>query len=180
VVSAGFAGALDPSLATGAVVLASSVYDESGPPLLVADQVFRAAREALAAGAPDRIAEGEILCTTRIAASAADKRALARPGRLAVDLESWPAAHAAVRAGIPWLALRTVVDPLDTDLPEFTRQVRRSYVAPALRHALRGPRAAIELADLARRARIAGRSLADALHRLELVVASMAGAEPRP
>jgi hypothetical protein len=191
VISAGFAGALDPSLATGTVVLASSVHDESGPPLTVAEPVVRAAREALAAGgspqrgekAPRgivRVAEGEILCTTRIAATAADKRALARPGRFAVDLESWPAGHAAVRAGIPWLAVRAVIDPLDADLPEFTREVRRSYGAPALRHALRGPRAVIELADLARRARIAGRSLARALRLLGPVVASLAGAESRP
>lgn len=180
VISGGFAGALDPALAPGDLVLASSVRDETGEALPVADPVLRAARQALAAGAPDRVVEGEILCTTRIAASAGDKRALARPGRIAVDLESWPAAHAAARAGIPWLAIRVVIDALDADLPAFTREVRSSYVAPALRHALRGPRAVVELVELARRARMAGRSLARALRHLGPALASLTGVEMPP
>jgi nucleoside phosphorylase len=179
VISCGFAGALDPSLAVGDLVLAWSVRDESGESIAATEPVLRAARQALATCAPVRVTEGEILCTTRIAASAGDKLALARPGRLAVDLESWPAAHAAVRAGVPWLALRVVLDPLDTDLPAFTREARRSYVAPALRHALRGPRAMVELAGLARRARTAGGSLAWAVRRLDAVVASLGAAESR-
>ena len=178
VISGGFAGALDPSLGPGDLVLASSVRDDTGESISAADPVLRAARQALAADA--RVAEGEILCATRIAASAGDKRALARPGRLAVDLESWPAAHAATRAGVPWLAIRVVIDSLDADLPAFTREVRRSYVAPALCHALRGPRAVVEIADLARRARMAGRSLERALRRLGPALASLPGVEMRP
>jgi nucleoside phosphorylase len=164
----------------GDLVLASSVRDETGEVLAAADPVLRAARQALAAGAPGRVVEGEILCTTRVAATAEDKRALARPGRIAVDLESWPAAHAAARAGIPWLAIRAVIDAQDADLPAFTREVRSSYVVPALRHALRGPRAVVEIARLAWRARIAGRALERALRRLGPALASLADVEVHP
>src|SRR6185369_2136168 len=80
VISGGFAGALDPQLLPGDLVLASSVRDETGEALAVADPVLRAARQALAAGVPGRVAEGEILCATRVATTASDKRALARPG----------------------------------------------------------------------------------------------------
>jgi nucleoside phosphorylase len=177
VISCGLSGALDPSLATGDIVLASSVRDESGESIAVAEPVLRAARQALAAARPSgdhdrhKLVEGEILCATQVAATTEEKRALARPGRYAVDLESGPVARAAQRAGIPWLALRVVFDPLDAELPAFTRTAEPSYVGPALRYALGGPRAMVQLAQLARRARLANRSLTQALGRL----AAMAG-----
>jgi nucleoside phosphorylase len=180
VISCGFAGALDPSLAPGDLVLASSVHDEAGESIAASEPVLCAARRALDCGDPACLAEGELLCMTEVVATAEAKRALVRPGRLAVDLESAPAAHAARRAGVAWLALRVVLDPLDADLPAFAQAVRSSYLAPALRHVLRGPRAALELAELARRARIASRSLARALGRLGPVIGGLANAEPAP
>ncbi|HEX4420540.1 MAG TPA: hypothetical protein VH165_21640 [Kofleriaceae bacterium] len=167
VISCGLSGALDPSLATGDWVLASSVCDDDGESIAVSEPILRAARrELVTGGGPARLAEGEILCATQVAATAAEKRALARPGRLAIDLESGPAARAAHRAGIPWLGLRVILDPLDLELPAFTRQPHPSYIVPALRHALGGPRATAELARLGLRARTAHRSLAQALCRL--------------
>ena len=186
VISCGLAGGLDPSLESGDLVLASSVRDEAGEAIPASAALLRAARQALEPRAPiasdswPRLAEGEILCATAVAASAQAKRALARPGRLAVDLESWSVAHAARRAAIPWLALRVVLDPLDTDLPAFTAEPRASYLAPALRHALRGPRAVAELARLALRARTAERSLERALHLLAPAVGALTRAEASP
>ena len=128
-------------------------------------------------GAPHRgPLVGEILCATRVAATAVEKRALARPGRLAVDLESGPAARAAVRAGVPWLAVRVILDPIDADMPAFTREAHSTYVVPALRHALGGPRAVAQLARLAMQARTATRSLVRAVRRL----GSLTLAEARP
>jgi adenosylhomocysteine nucleosidase len=180
VISCGFAGALDPSLAPGDLVLASSVHDEAGESIAASEPVLCAARRALDCGDPACLAEGELLCMTEVVATADAKRALIHPGRLAVDLESAPAAHAAQRAGVAWLALRVVLDPLDVDLPAFAQAARSSYLAPALRHLLRGPRAAAELAELARRARTASRSLARALGRLGPVIGGLANAEPAP
>jgi hypothetical protein len=178
IVSCGLSGALDPSLATGDIVLATSVSDEAGESIAVAPSVLRAARRALAGAG--KVVEGEILCATQVAATAAEKRALARPGRLAIDLESGPAARAAQRAQIPWLAVRVVFDPLDAELPAFTRTVQPSYVAPALRYALGGPRAVADLARLGLRARTAHKALAQALHRLAPMLSSFVehAAEP--
>jgi adenosylhomocysteine nucleosidase len=164
VISCGFSGALEASLGSGDLVLASSVRDEGGDRVEVAESVLRVTRAALDHRA--RVAEGEILCATHVAATREEKRGLARPGRLAVDLESWAAARAAQRAGIPWLAIRVVLDPLDVDLPAFTRERHAGYVGPALRHVLGGPRAAVELARLGLRAGIASRSLERALRAL--------------
>lgn len=165
VISCGLSGGLDPALSPGDLVLASSVLDEAGESLAVAEPILRAMRDALASEGPPA-AVGEIVCATEVAATTGEKQALARPGRLAVDLESGAAARAAQHAGIPWLALRVVFDPIDAELPAFTREARRSYVVPALLHALRGPRAMVELSQLARRSRTANHALEHALRRI--------------
>ena len=175
VVSCGFSGALQPSLATGSLVLASSVCDENGESVIAEKAGLRVARNALEEYAP--VAEGELLSATRVAATRAEKRALARPGRLAVDLESWSAVRAAERTGVPWLALRAVLDPLDAELPAFTREARASYVVAALRHALGGPRSALELVRVGLRADTAIRALQQALLHLAPALGRLGGQE---
>lgn len=168
VISCGFAGALDGSLRSGDLVLASSVCDESGERVIARDSVLRVARRALAGCA--RVADGELLCTTRIAATRDDKRALAHPGRRAVDLESWAIARAADRAHIPWLALRVVLDPLDVELPAFAGEARTGYVTSMVRHALGGPRPALAVVRLGVDAGVALRSLRRAMQALAPVL----------
>jgi hypothetical protein len=72
---------------------------------------------------------------------------------------------------VPWLALRAVVDSVGTSLPPFAREPRRDYVWPAVRHAMSGPRAAMELIRLARDARRAGAALETGIRRLCPVLA---------
>ncbi|HET9623423.1 MAG TPA: hypothetical protein VFP84_18750 [Kofleriaceae bacterium] len=180
VISCGLSGGLDPALAAGDLVLASSVHDEAGESIAVGEPLLRAVRDALASEGPPATV-GEIVCATEVAATRGEKQALARPGRLAVDLESGAAARAAQQAGIPWLALRVVLDPVDAELPAFTREARRNYVVPALLHALRGPRAIGELSTLARRARTANHALEHALRRIAPAIQQAVGrphAEP--
>jgi nucleoside phosphorylase len=175
VISCGLAGALKPQLAPGSLVLASSVRDESGDTIVASETLVRATRQALVDHAP--VTEGELLSATRVAATRDEKHALAGPGRVAVDLESWAAARAAARAKIPWLALRVVVDPLESDLPAFARDPHHGYLLPALRHALRGPRAIVDLARLGLRADTAIRALQQALIHLAPTLARIGGQE---
>jgi adenosylhomocysteine nucleosidase len=163
VVSCGFSGALDPALAPGDLVLATAVRDETGDELASPPSIRQRAAEALSGL---RHFEGELVCTTTVATTEEEKLALARPGALAVDMESYPAARAAAAAGIPWLAIRAIVDPLRSSLPAFTRDPTGGYVGPAMRFALSGPRAAAELVRLAARARAAAAALEVALRRL--------------
>jgi hypothetical protein len=81
-------------------------------------------------------------------------------------MESHLIAQAAVEAGVPWLALRAIVDPLESSLPPFAREVRQDHFWPALRYAFSGPRAAAGVVRLARDARRAGAALEEALRRL--------------
>jgi adenosylhomocysteine nucleosidase len=163
VVSCGFSGGLDAALAPGDLVLATVVRDETGDELSAPAAVRQRAGEALRGL---RHFEGELVCTSAVAATVEEKLALARPGALAVDMESYPAARAAAAAGIPWLAIRAIVDPLRSSLPAFTREAASGYVGPALKYALSGPRAAAELIRLAERVRVAGAALETALRRL--------------
>jgi adenosylhomocysteine nucleosidase len=78
-------------------------------------------------------------------------------------METWAAARAAQQAGVPWLALRAIVDPACASLPEFARSAHDSYVLPALKHSLRGPRAMLDLVQLARAAQRAQSALEAAL-----------------
>ena len=99
---------------------------------------------------------------------------LARDGALAVDMESYLVAQAAGEAGVPWLALRAIVVPLDSSLPPFAREAHPDYFWPALRYAFSGPRAALRLVRLGRDASRAGAALEAALRRL---VPALAAAE---
>jgi hypothetical protein len=176
VVSCGFCGALDPRLRAGDLVLATSVRDEAQSTVAAPAALVAGARRALSGL---RFFEGQVVCTTAVAGTPAEKRALAASGAVAVDMETHPVALAASKAGIPWLAVRAVVDRVDTMLPDFAREPRNGYVAPALRHALSRPEGALQIARLAMQARRAGRSLEEAVRRLAPLFAE-ASLEARP
>ena len=173
VVTCGFAGGLDSTLSPGDLVLATAVRRAGGDVLAAPESLRRVAAAALR-GSP-RLVQGELVCSTTVAASAEEKRALGATGALAVDMESYPVAQAAREAGVPWLALRAIVDPVGTTLPAFTREARSSYLWPALRYGLSGPRAAAGLFRLARDASRAGAALESALRRLGPALAAAEG-----
>jgi adenosylhomocysteine nucleosidase len=99
----------------------------------------------------------------RVVATPEEKRALGAGGALAVDLESAQVARAATEAGVAWLALRAIVDDAHTALPAFAGKAQTSFVWPALRHALHGPSAVLQLVQLALAERAASASLSRAL-----------------
>jgi adenosylhomocysteine nucleosidase len=155
VVSCGFAGALSPSLRAGDLVVATAVRAPDGERLQ--------APELAAMRAFPQAARGEIACADRVLATPEEKRALGAGGALAVDLESAQVARAAAEAGVPWLAVRAIVDDASTALPAFAREPQTSFFWPALRHALHGPGATVQLLRLAMAERAASASLTRAL-----------------
>jgi adenosylhomocysteine nucleosidase len=163
IVSCGFCGGLDPRLRAGDLVLATSVRGAGNGVLQADAPLLSAARRAFAGL---RSFEGEVLGATAVAATPLEKRALAKGGALAVDMETWPLAVAAAKAAIPWLSVRAVLDPAGETLPVFAREPRDGYLGPALRHAVSRPRGALQIAHLARLARRAGTSLEEAIRRI--------------
>jgi adenosylhomocysteine nucleosidase len=105
--SFGIAGGLSSTLRPGSLVVADEVITEF-------DRL-----PAVASCAPMIHAHvGPIYGSWTIVATAAEKRAIRnRTGALAVDMESGPVARVAMEAGIPFIALRAIADPVTHGLP---------------------------------------------------------------
>lgn len=113
--SVGTAGALDPALGCGAIVLPEEVVSLEGPPV-PADPLWR---YALAQTLPrEHVYGGRLLGTRRPLGSRLDKAIARRETRaVAVDMESAAIARVAADAGAPFLAVRVIVDTAGEDLP---------------------------------------------------------------
>jgi hopanoid-associated phosphorylase len=142
--SSGVAGALDPALRPGDLVIGCE-----GEPLLIA-----ALRRAL----PGAVSGG-ITGSDRAAATVEQKQALrSRSGAVAVDMESHVAARVAARHGLPFAAVRAISDGATDVLPPAALAGMRPDGAMAigavLRSLARDPR---QIAALMRTARDAER-----------------------
>lgn len=126
ILSCGIAGALDPALKVGDIVLhAPACSRESGNTesratrLATLDPRLRGGKgnEMLGGGLPDAH-PGLIIGQDHIAASPADKAALyVQTGALAVDMETHIAARVAARHGLPFAAIRVISDTAHEALP---------------------------------------------------------------
>ncbi|HEX6996608.1 MAG TPA: purine phosphorylase [Gammaproteobacteria bacterium] len=169
-VSWGVAGGLDAALAPGTVLAPAGVLH--GDRWLDADAAWRAA---LVAALEPRFAvhEGALLATDAVLRSPEEKSlAAARCGAVAADMESGGVAAVAAEAGLPFVALRVVLDALADELPadaeRWIDQQGNRRLTPALDAALRPARWA-GLFALARRYRTAAGVL-DRLARVLLPV----------
>lgn len=112
-ISAGFAGGLDPRLATGDLLLATNF---SSPELLAKSRAHLAGNA--------HAFFGGLTSQSHPAETVAEKSALARAtGALAVDMETASIAAACERSGVPLLAVRAISDcardPLPVPFPEW-------------------------------------------------------------
>lgn len=124
VISFGLAGGLDPDLAPGAVIVASSVV--SG------QNTWPTHAETAALWAKRLVESGEPVVMTTLAGAettildVADKQALrATTGAAAVDMESHVAAAFAAAHGLKFGAIRVVCDPADRALPPLALEALR-------------------------------------------------------
>jgi len=119
--SLGFAGGLTDQLNPGELVCPSTLLLDDGLtgrsiPAAPAQAEVRAALSA--AGIPCR--DGAVLTVdTPVRTPEAKREAHRRTGAVAVDMEAAGVAEAARELGIPWLAIKAVVDPVEEPLPEF-------------------------------------------------------------
>jgi len=162
-VTAGFAGGLDPGLARGAIV---------HPDRVVADNGGHAIDFAAVPGAGDSPPRPTIVTVGDVVATAEAKRRLAAAsGAGLVDMESRAVAEVARESGLPCLAIRVVSDDAGTDLPrEVARLARPQSAMRRLGAALgavgRRPGAAVDLWRLWEHAVVDGKTLAAGIERL--------------
>jgi nucleoside phosphorylase len=163
-VSWGMAGALDPTLAAGTVVLASEVVSPDG----VRFPTTRHWRERLAGqvAAHHPICHGRLLTSPEPIRSAADKAlAFRRSAAAAVDMESAAVAAVAATGRLDFLVVRAIVDTARDTLPQSALSAtaagtRTLRLAPLLGSLVRAPGEVAALIRLASRYRIASRALA--------------------
>ena len=118
----GVSGALHPDLVPGAVAGANEVRRE-GESSLVPDRTMT---EWLGRA---QLRPARVLSVRQIVGSRAEKQALHRlhgsDHPTMVDLESFSAARALHRAGVPWAVVRAVSDAHDEEVPEFILDAQR-------------------------------------------------------
>lgn len=158
--SAGVAGGLDPALGPGTLILADSVVAAGGN-AVATDTGWR-----VRLGTKFPVVTGAIAESPAPLGSAAEKAALrARTNAVAVDMESYGVARAAIHAGVPFLAVRAIADTSRDTLPRAalagTAPDGTVRAAPVLREVLKRPADAPALIRLARANAAATRALRD-------------------
>lgn len=161
--SFGMAGGLDPKLPAGTIFIAREVVAADGTAFASDPGWTEQVRGALAAR--HVLSGGRLLSETAAVTTIARKAALLRAtGAAAVDMESLAVAQVAHAQGVPFIAVRVIVDVATDALPDSVRgaadaqgQVR---LARLLGQLLVRPGDVVPLLRLSRRYRDASRALA--------------------
>jgi adenosylhomocysteine nucleosidase len=166
-VSWGMAGGLDPALSSGTLCLPSEIIAPNGPAI----QTTRLWRERLSAAVAARRPAvcGRLVTSPRAVGSVEDKAALFRKtGAVAVDMESLAVAQVALSHGLPFLAVRVIVDSAGDVLPKAVTAAADAaghlHVWRLLGALALAPAELMALIRLARRYRAATRCLAEVAH----------------
>ena len=154
-VSIGFCGALDSTIATGSIILPNAIVTADNE-RFDTDTVWLSAVADRLAGLPF-ITQKAIYCATEVIETQSGKQAAhSQCDACAVDMESAGIAHAATRFGVPFVAIRIVLDEVSDILPEATRDAVHSNGNLNITGLLRG--LASRPQDIGGLVRLAGKS----------------------
>jgi adenosylhomocysteine nucleosidase len=136
---AGVCGGLDPALRAGDLIVGRRVVSPRGEELWPDAAMFEAASRALR-NAGVRFASSSLLTQDDPSADSAERSRLGRTHDAAgADMETFDIARAAAAEGVPWLALRAVVDTADEELPPSLKHWSGESDATVVLRALRRP-----------------------------------------
>ena len=171
VIGTGVAGALSSGLKPGDLVLSDRVLtihadgQVAEQAMSAGDAHIRAAGRSLAR-ASIAYSSGAILTSPRVLATGAEKRrAKESTGAIAVDMETAAIAAEAAARGLPFLAIRAVLDELDDEVVGAAMADASGKVRPlaATSFLLRNPAAMLKLPRMIRNLSRATAAIADAL-----------------
>jgi adenosylhomocysteine nucleosidase len=172
VIATGVAGALSSGLKPGDLVLAHRVIQlsengENARHILTIDRehLEDIGRSLTIAGL--KYSTGALMTVPRVLATAAEKRhAKVNTGAIAVDMETAAIAAEAHARGIPFVAIRAVLDEVDDDVSGAAEMAGEDgFVRPlaATAYLVRNPSALLKLPRMIRNLARATNSIADAL-----------------
>ena len=159
VVLLGWCGGLDPSLTAGSLIVCRDVVAE-GEPLQPDESLTSAARNAFhRASLP--FVYSRLVTVSRPAGGRKARTDLWNThGAGGVDMETTHVARACIDAGVPWIAVRAVLDPFGSSLPAAVRRWRSEDDDDAIRReAIRRPQDWPRYVQLLRNSRRAGGAL---------------------
>ena len=160
-VSLGYAGALDPHLRPGDLVVGNAYLHGADPPVSSVPLGTRAAVLLRESGLSVR--EGPVLTVDEpLLSPRAKRRALHGSGALVVDMEGRWIAEAAQRKEVPLIGIRAVLDEARFPLPAFVAAIIADSGRREWAHAIRAmsrPSAFRSILPLALKSRGASRSL---------------------
>jgi adenosylhomocysteine nucleosidase len=171
VIGTGVVGALSSGLKPGDLVLSDRILtiDEDGQVaeqvIAVSDSHLRAVGRSLAS-AGIAYSTGAILTSHRVLATGAEKRrAKESTGAIAVDMETAAIAAEAAALGLPFVAVRAVLDEVDDEIVGAELADADGNVRPlaATSYLIRNPAAMLKLPKMIRNLSRATVSIADAL-----------------
>jgi adenosylhomocysteine nucleosidase len=156
----GMAGGLDPALQAGSIIFPSLIVSRDGARYVTS----RTWRERLSGALGDvPISTGSLLTSTHALQSPAEKAAAFRDtGAVAVDMESAAVAEVAADRGLPFIAVRVIVDSAADSLPPCVIAASRAggvQIGRLLAGLVAAPSDLAALIRLAHRYRAAMRSL---------------------
>ena len=159
--SFGLAGALDPALAAGTIMLPGELISRDGARFVTC----KTWREQVAAslGSGSAVSMGTLLTSARAIETPSEKAAAFREsGAAAVDMESAAVAEVAAAHRLPFIAVRVIVDTAGDALPPTViaaSTAGRVQIGRLIAGLVAAPREIAALIRLARRYRMAMRSL---------------------
>ena len=139
--SFGIAGALDPALSCGNLVVPDEILlDEvDDPGLFKCDPAWSEALHAALAEAILPCRRGLLVGSHRLCRNAEDKQVRYEiTGAVAVDMESGAVARVAAQSRLPFLAVRAVADTAQDSLPALAETAVKPDGTPAVGHVLAG------------------------------------------
>jgi adenosylhomocysteine nucleosidase len=159
-VASGFAGALKPGLAVGAIVTAETVQQ------LGKAETFSGSRNLAWAAECDGAARVKLLSSDHVIRTAEEKAQLA-PCAGAVDMESFAVLGVAATHNLPAVAIRVISDTSDGEIPAFVNAMLdekgRVKASGALREIAKHPFQVPALIRLGRDSKTAAEALANFL-----------------
>jgi nucleoside phosphorylase len=192
--SLGFGGGTLETLQQGDLVLGTSLYrldgspfywdtEQLGDPLTPDKGLLSAARNAVEVAGID-FEQGPIINLPTVAKTAGMKHWIGKELRGAcVDMESFMVCEIASDAGVPFVALRAIVDTVDVDLPDLVGQVDQApsggRIVPAIKYLARHPQDVGTLTRLGRAAARARRSLTGFFAEFSAALSAAEGAVSR-